>query len=79
MEYDLVDTLTVTVKAYEPTYIFQIELSDIAMEQLKYKSLLCGLIRFPKHESKFLSDLADMLCAEVLQKLIKMSEVQKTE
>lgn len=75
-DYDLVDTITCTTRAYEPKYIFQIELSDLAIDQLKYKTLL-GFFRLQKHESQFLSDLADTLCAEVLQKLKVMLDNQE--
>ncbi len=78
MTYDLVDSITCTTRAYDPSYVFQVVLSDLAIERLRYKYLL-GLIRIEKHESQFLSDLADVLSAEILEKLVALLNNSKEQ
>jgi hypothetical protein len=69
---NLLDSVTVTVSANEPTYIFNIILSDVELDKLAHEKIL-GM-RFKKNKYKFLSDLADVLSDEILKELEKIKE-----
>jgi len=71
MNYDLVDTITVTVPSYsENEYTFRIQLSPFEIERLSYYKILG--VRIQKDKYGFLNSVAERLQEEILKRLMEM-------
>lgn len=68
---NLVDSVTITIPACTPKYIFQIELSDLEMERLSEDRILG--IRFKKNKYQFLNDIAQVLAGKILEHLERIT------
>jgi predicted type IV restriction endonuclease len=69
---EVIESLTCTTSSYEPSYVFEIALSDLALERLS-KEVLLGCT-FRKSKYQFLNELADILKIEILQHLERLYE-----
>lgn len=69
----MIEWITCTVSANEPTYRFEISLSDLDLERLKYRRLF-GLFNIQKSKWEFLNDLRDVLTEEIVKHFEKMLE-----
>jgi hypothetical protein len=69
---EVIESLTFTTSNYETSYVFEIALSDLALERLS-KEVLLGFT-FRKSKYQFLNELADILKIEILQHLERLYE-----
>jgi hypothetical protein len=69
---EVIEWLTCTTSNYEPSYVFEIALSDLALERLS-KEVLLGFT-FKKSKYQFLNELTDILKIEILQHLERLYE-----
>lgn len=68
----IVDSVTCTISANSPEYVFEVSLSQLGMHRLKHKQLLGGCVELPKLKYEFLNDLAAALAEEIVNHLEKM-------
>lgn len=71
----MIDSIYITQTISSDSYIFQIEVSGLAIERLKRERVL-GLFDIRKSKYEFLNDLRDVLAEEIV-KHFEMIEGEK--
>jgi len=66
----MIEYLTITIPCSPPEYRFEIVLSEEVLQSMSRETLFG--ITFQKEKYRFLSDLADVLAAEILKELEKI-------
>lgn len=72
MNYPVVDSVTVTIPATRPEYVFEIALSSLGLDAMRHDELRVLGIRIPKNRYRFLNDLAKALAEEIVQHLERL-------
>ena len=67
----IVDQVTVTCSAVSDEYVFTVCLSRLELARRSHRKVLG--FSFPKEKYEFLNEIADLLTAEILEKLEGMT------